>query len=360
MKTKLAMLTNIKKIINKKRTWATLLVVQILLFYLLSKSKTSIIWLEKIFEVLKSFHQKLFSWIPFSIGDVFYIVLGLFLVIILFKIFKKNKRNKAIVTLLMLVNILYFIYQIFWGMLYFQTPIISKLSKEEPTLEETKNIALKYLRKASETRKLVSEDKNGVFKIKKLSEIETEILSQQTKINVFGLEKPATGIHSFKPSLYGNVMSYSGILGYYNPFTAEAQYNTNLPSTYLPFTLAHESAHQLGFAREHEANFIAYLIGVNSSNIELRLSTEWHTFKSLLNAIYPKDEKFVNQLIDSLPNDLKRDLKAEEQFRKKHEGVIDDFFGVTNDLFLKSNQQEGSITYSYFVELLIRYERTQK
>ena len=33
------------------------------------------------------------------------------------------------------------------------------------------------------------------------------------------------------------------------------------------------------------------------------------------------------------------------------------FFAFTNDLFLKTNQQEGAVTYSYFVDLLVRYER---
>ncbi|WP_376785804.1 hypothetical protein [Kaistella carnis] len=43
---------------------------------------------------------------------------------------------------------------------------------------------------------------------------------------------------------------------------------------------------------------------------------------------------------------------------KKHEGLLEVLFGYTNDLFLKSNQQEGSITYSYFIDLLLRYEST--
>jgi Zn-dependent peptidase ImmA (M78 family) len=54
-------------------------------------------------------------------------------------------------------------------------------------------------------------------------------------------------------------MNKTGILGYYNPFTAESQYNPNIPATQLPFTLAHEMSHQLGYAREQEASFIAYL-----------------------------------------------------------------------------------------------------
>ena len=53
--------------------------------------------------------------------------------------------------------------------------------------------------------------------------------------------------------MFGIIGNYVGFQGYYNPFTTEAQYNAELPNTYIPFTLSHESAHQLGFAREQEA-----------------------------------------------------------------------------------------------------------
>ena len=55
---------------------------------------------------------------------------------------------------------------------------------------------------------------------------------------------------------------------------------------------------------------------------------------------------------------MKRDRMAELMFRKKHEGWLQGFFGITNDLFLKSNRQDGAVTYSYFVNLLVRYEET--
>jgi len=46
----------------------------------------------------------------------------------------------------------------------------------------------------------------------------------------------------------------------------------------------------------------------------------------------------------------------ERKFIAEHQGYLNDFFGFTNNLFLKSNQQEGAITYSYFIDLLVRYK----
>ncbi|MCW3169797.1 DUF3810 domain-containing protein [Chryseobacterium sp. 09-1422] len=327
------------------------------MFYTFSKLKIVVSSFESFFEFQKKIHQLLFSWIPFSIGDVLYILLGAFLVYLIISCFKTKTRNSSILKILVLANIIYFTYQIFWGMLYFQKPIISKLPETEITLEKRKSLALKYLEKCRQTRMLVKENQQGIFVVSDISKIQSEILNRQTKLPAFISSKNSDEINSFKPSLFDDFMSFTGILGYYNPFTAEAQFNAKLPASYLPFTLAHESSHQLGYAREQEANFIGYLIGVNSGNIELRYSTEYFTLKSLLNSIVYEDEKFVETVLKDYSLGMKRDRAYERQFVLKHQGWLNDFFGFTNNLFLKSNQQEGSVTYSYFIDLLVRYEK---
>lgn len=344
------------QIFTKKRFWAGLLLAQFLLFYAFSTSEILIGFFEKLFEFQKGLHQKLFAVFPFSIGDVFYISLGLYLIFFLISIFRKKEKKPLWIGFLMTVNLLYFIYQIFWGMLYFQKPLISKLPETEITLDLTKKLAIKYLELCKQTRAKVNEDQNGVFKIRNQNAIEAEILANQKlllhKIN----SKAATQVNSFKPSLFKGIMSQTGIMGYYNPFTAEAQYNPELPSSQLPFTLSHESAHQMGYAREQEASFIGFLISENSKNADLRYSCEYFVLKTLLNSLVEKNPEFVKKMIQNYSPAMKRDRLAEIAFRKRNEGWISDFFGFTNDLFLKSNRQEGSVTYSYFADLLIRYE----
>jgi len=341
---------------NKKRFWAGILLAQFLLFLVFSKLRIMISFFEHFFEIQKGLHQLIFSWIPFSFGDVLYVLVGILALYYLIKCFKKKSRNNAVLKLLIIINVFYFVYQIFWGMLYFQTPIIEKLPKGKITLNQRKELALKYLEKCKITRELVPQDKNGIFVIKDVKTVQNEILSQQKNIPAFISDKKSTKNNSFKPSLFKNVMSFTGILGYYNPFTAEAQYNSELPSSLLAFTMAHESSHQLGFAREQEANFVGYLIGIKSDNIELRYSTEYFTLKSLLNSIVEEDQEFVKKMIRSYSPKMRKDRLYEKVFVMRHQGLLDDLFGFTNNLFLKSNQQEGSITYSYFIDLLVHYE----
>ncbi len=347
------------KIYKKKRFWAGVLLAQFLLFYGFSKSKVMVSFFESFFEFQKRAHQMLFSWAPFSVGDLIYIILAAFLLYYFITLFKKQRRNNSMIKILIMMNVFYFIYQVFWGMLYFQTPIIQKLSsQEEPNVNKAKKLALIYLEKCRQTRQSVHEDNKGVFIITDLTSIQKEILNQQTTLPSYISDKRAPQILDIKPSLFKNVMNFTGILGYYNPFTAEAQYNSELPHTFIPFTTAHESSHQLGFAREQEANFVGYLIGIHSDNPELKYSTELFTLKSLLRFIAEEDPEFVKNALHHYSSAMKRDRAYEKSFILRHQGWLDDFFRFTNNLFLKSNQQEGSVTYSYFIDLLLNYEKT--
>ncbi len=335
--------------------WAGVLLAQFLFFYLVSLNSEMNRRLENFFEIQKGLHQKVFSLATFSIGDLFYIVFIAFFAATLWRLRNKKKRSKTIFLLLITANLLHFFYQIFWGGLYFQKPIYSLETIRQPTEEQLKSLTLYYLERAKSSREEVHEDEQGVFTIKELNALQSEILLNQKKALRDQPHISPTGINNFKPSLFGKIMNYTGILGYYNPFTSEAQYNAHLPSTNLPFTLAHESAHQLGYAREQEANFIAFLIGQDSNNPELRYSTNYTVLKHLLWAIHEEDPNFVRSIVDNYSIPMKKDYRNEQNFYNNHAGLLSQLFLFTNDLFLKSNRQEGRVTYSYFIQLLNRY-----
>lgn len=349
------------KTYQTKRFWAVLLLAQFFLWYLGSKIDFFINLLQNFFEVQKRIHQALFSYLPFSVGDLFYLILVIGLIFYVFKLINPKSRQQSGLMLLTSFNALYFTYQLFWGILYFQKPISDQFANSEQEIEilQVKKLTLKYLKLTRETRELVQEDNLGVFVITDQKRIENEILNRQNTLPLEINQKTATEVHSFKPSLFKSAISYTGILGYYNPFTAEAQYNPNLPHTYIPFTLSHESAHQLGYAREQEANFIGFLIGNNSDNVELRYSNQYFVLKSLLSSLSNDDPTFVKSVLSKYSDGMKRDRLAEKKFIKDNEGITDMIFDFTNDLFLKSNQQEGTITYSYFVDLLLNYEASK-
>lgn len=348
---------NKKKIFQRNRFWLGLFFGQVIIFYFMSRWGAAISFVQCFFELKKHSFQWFFSQIPFSVGDVVYTLLGIGLMHYLWCIIFSKDRKSYSLSLFKGLNVFYFVYQIVWGMTYFQPPLIANLDENPPTQEEIKSLAIKYLHLAKQTRKKTLQDEKGVFKIKDWGDIQIEILENQKKLPSFIPTKRVAKIANFKESLYSSVMNYTGVLGYYNPFTTEVQYNENLPHTMLPFTLSHEAAHQLGYAREQEANFIGYLLAENTQNIELKYSVEYYTLKSLLQSLVQEDKDFVADILSQYSEEMKRDRQAERDFFQKHQSLMNDIFAITNDLFLKSNQQEGSVSYSYFVDLLVRYER---
>ena len=89
-----------------------------------------------------------------------------------------------------------------------------------------------------------------------------------------------------KPYALSFILSKMGIGGFYFPFTGEASYNRDLPGISRPFVMAHEMAHQRGFTRENEANFIAYVVCMNSAEPELRYSAAMSALIYLLRSIH--------------------------------------------------------------------------
>lgn len=239
-------------------------------------------------------------------------------------------------------------------MLYFQKPLYDK-NKVEISTKELEKLTLKYIALTNQERKKI--ETKHVFKIKNIEVLKSNILHSQKRLTKEYYPFETSNIDNFKASLFNPMISYTGILGYYNPFTTEAQYNAELPNTYIPFTLSHESAHQLGFAREQEANFIGFLICKNSNNSELKYSAYLYATKTLVNALRNTNPEFAAQATLFLSQEVKSDLKHERLFKEKNDSFIAEIFYFTNDIFLKSNQQEGSITYSYFIDLLVLYER---
>lgn len=344
------------KFFGRRRYLLLLFVFQCVVFYFFSKIKGIVHLLEQFSEWKKNFHIRIFSWINFSVGDIFYLFLIGYLLFLVFHIFRSRKALFFQIQLLLLLNIFYLVYQICWGMYYFQPPISEKLPKKELKIERLKQLTFKYLHLSKLEREKVKQDKNGIFVLTDIVSLQEEIIRVQKYLPKQIITKKPLLHQSIKPSLLAKYANFSGISGYYNPFTAEAQYHAGLPHTSIPFTISHEVAHQMGYAREQEANFLAYLVGIHSQNSELRYSTYYFVLKSLLHSLRDTEPAFIQEILNLYSPAMQRDRVYEIAYRKQNEGFIDEILYFTNDIFLKTNQQEGSITYSYFLDLLYQYE----
>jgi hypothetical protein len=159
-----------------------------------------------------------------------------------------------------------------------------------------------------------------------------------------------------KSSLFGIIGNYMGYGGYYNPFTGEAQINTHMPAFMLPFIAVHEKAHQLGYAKESEANFMGYLAAMQSADSCLKYSANLEMFIYANNALRRSDSVAARNNFKALSPIAINDLKSYRAFVKKYQGPIDEFTTWFYTRFLRlNNQPEGMYSYNRGMIYVMRY-----
>lgn len=151
-------------------------------------------------------------------------------------------------------------------------------------------------------------------------------------------------------------MSWAGICGIFMPFTAEANVNTHQPSLLLLSSAAHENAHSLGFAREDEANFIAYLACISSEDPSIRYSGAMLALINCGNALYKSAPDKAAALRETYSDAVIRDIAAYNQYWEGYEGQVEEAFDSINDSYLKFNLQENGVkSYGMMVDLMLAY-----
>ena len=162
-----------------------------------------------------------------------------------------------------------------------------------------------------------------------------------------------------KPICLSEPMTYTNISGVYTMFTGEANLNVNYPDYVLPYTAAHELAHQRGIALEDEANFVAYLVCMASDDPYIRYSGYLSLFEYVSDALYYEDAEQYQALIAQLDDRVIGELRAYASFFETYrDAAAADISGVVNDTYLKLHgNTAGTASYGLVVELAVAYRR---
>ena len=156
------------------------------------------------------------------------------------------------------------------------------------------------------------------------------------------------------------------IMGYYFPFSMEANYNRQMYITNMPVTMCHELSHLKGFIREDEANFIGYLACVDSQDSLFRysayLSVIGYLERDFRKAVGEEaQDDFSHPQISELAAFDKKFLTQEAWERVEQRAVLktetvkqaaDTFLNTTLTL---NGVKDGTISYSRVVSLLLQY-----
>ena len=164
-----------------------------------------------------------------------------------------------------------------------------------------------------------------------------------------------------KPIMISEPMSYTHITGVYTFFTGEANINVNFPDYTVPFTAAHELAHQRGIAREDEANFIAFLVCKESDDPYIRYSAYLNAYEYVAMALSSANYNLFYESYTALPREIHREEDAYNEFFEKYrENVAADVSDSVNDSYLQSQgSAAGSRTYNLVVDLAVAYYRSE-
>ena len=149
-----------------------------------------------------------------------------------------------------------------------------------------------------------------------------------------------------------------GFSGYYNPFSGEAQANTTVPLFIQPFISCHEIGHQLGYAKESEANFAGFLSASSSVDPVFRYSAYFDLYLYGRRYLYLADSTKGKQLDSALNPGVKKDIRELREFVKRHANPIEEIIDFVYGHYLKANEQpSGRVSYSEVIVWAIAFHK---
>ena len=340
---------------------STLLFVQILLLQVLPYFPLQVeqFYSNGFYPIVSRFSRLIIGRIPFSLGDLIYVVVIAFIL----KWFWKQRKSwklewkSNILSLLSFVSVFYFLFHSLWALNYYRQPLFEKMEiKKDYSDADLLAFTKKLITKTNAIQKQLAKNDN-------LKVVFPYSQNQVFKMNLNGYKKLAkehsyfTYTHlSVKKSLISLPLTYMGFGGYLNPFTNEAQVNYLGPMYSFPMTANHEMAHQMGYASESECNFIGFLASMKNDNLYIQYSGYSMALRYCLSNWQAKDEAIFKQLLKTVHPGILKNYKEREQFWKQYDTIIDKGFHAFYDQFLKVNQQkDGMEGYSKFVNLMVNY-----
>lgn len=306
------------------------------------------------------------SWLPFSLAEIFIYTLPLIVAVIGVFAWRRHCETWGTMLryLLCIISVLSLFFSVFvfsFGTGYHTDTLDERLGLAvgEVSAAELKATAERLVEEINKTVGEITFGEDG------FSEMPYDIDTMNT--HLLAAYGTVCDEHAFvqrlnsrvKPVLASRLMSYTHITGIYTYFTGEANINVYFPDYTIPFTAAHELAHQRGIARENEANFIAFLVTAAATDPYIRYTAYLNLYEYVANALYFADSEAYFEVAAALAPEVKGELRAYsaffEEFRNSAAADISD---AVNDTYLKLHgNTAGTASYGLVVDLAVAYYR---
>ncbi|SDC36452.1 DUF3810 domain-containing protein [Niabella drilacis] len=316
-----------------------------------------------IYVFISKFQRFLFGRLPFSMGDLLYMVLIVFLVvrcirgirILLRRRVQRIGWKKGGLKLLRTLLLLYVVFYALWGLNYSRQGIAAQfgLSDKRVTPQDLDTLVQLLHRRINQDVTLLQVKDRAALNNYPLIFRQAEEAYRITRETYPFLDSRPVSV---KASLFGTVMNYTGVQGYYNPFSGEAQVNTTIPAFLLPSVVTHEIGHQVGYGMESEANFLSFLTSRNHPSIHFQYATDFVMYAYARGMLFTLDSVKALHYDSTLHPQVQKDFADYrafyEKYRNRVEKVIDWLYGS----YLKANNQPaGEDAYDEVVFWLVAW-----
>ena len=308
------------------------------------------------------------GWIPFSVAECLLLSLPLILgVTVRYAIRRRCDTWRCVVVFIaILLSVLVSLGSLFvltFSAGYYGLPLQEKMELDtgniqDDELYDTANALVVHL---NQLHLQITYDSDGLSVMPySLSEMNDRLMDSYASLHDTYAFMPWLSSR-VKPVLLSEGMSYLHTTGLYSFFTGESNINVAFPDFTIPYTAAHELAHQRGVAREDEANFVAFLACTRSNDPYLQYCGYLNMFQYVAGALYEKDGALYRQLYQTLSTGVQQELIAYNRFFEKYENsTAGDVSAVINNAYLQSQGTEGTISYNLVVRLTVGLYRQER
>lgn len=315
-----------------------------------------------VYPYISSLQRLLTGWLPFSIGDFLYLFAAVYLLkstLVFGRMAVRKRLTRPILTIVLLrvvyaCCVIYIVFNLCWGLNYNRRPILRHLgivpkAYTQPELEQFVSLMRDRLNAnyAGSRLALAALSTNrAVFK-------ESKAAYKEVKVHYPEL---SYRLPSVKPSIFSYLGNYLGFTGYYNPFSGEAQVNTTVPTFVQPFTTCHEIGHQLGYAKENEANFAGVLSAAASKDTAFRYSLYFDLYSYAIRDLYSRDSARASFFNRSLAPGVRHDFQQLRKFFEDYNNPFEPIIRRVYGRYLQANEQPmGMMSYNEVVVMLISF-----
>jgi hypothetical protein len=322
------------------------------------------IYSKNVFRIIRYAQGFLFGWVPFNL---FFPLIISVLAYIGIRFFKFYKRRINLFTFLinifslglLLISFFYW----FWGFNYLNKGIADHLSLKVASVKESKlvdeiNLTLDEM--------FTNRLENGIvdsLPYNLPSEIEAfDSILLKESIELFEqLQLPGYPSRNYKPFWPKGFLYRLGTVGFYNPYTGEANFESAAHPLILPFIKAHEWTHAQGITDEGDANFLAYLICAGSKVPLLRYSAAMEYFRYLIFEYRKINLEGYTTLMEKIPAGIASDLREIREYSNQYPEFMPKARDAIYTAYLKSHGvKEGLESYNRFINMIIAYKKEKK